>query len=97
MAFKRKPVVTVGAGAWKVEVPNPPKHATHARLVCDSHLKDNGKPKVAVLPLADFKCFQGVAGLFKYIRMDKKGKIHEEFAGEWYWDGIQVEGIDLIE
>lgn len=97
MAFKRKPVVTVGSGDWKVLVPNPPKHATHARLVCDNQLKDNGKSKVAVLPLADFKCFAGVIGWFQYIRMNKQKKVLEEYDGTWYWDGMQVEGIDLLE
>jgi hypothetical protein len=29
--------------------------------------------------------------------MDKKGKIHEEYDGEWYWNGTEVEGIDLLE
>jgi hypothetical protein len=97
MAFKRKPVVTVGAGDWKVEVPNPPKHATHARLVCENQTFESGKPKSAVLPLADFKCFQGVIGWFQYIRMDKKKKIIEEYDGTWYWNGIEVEGLDLLE
>ena len=96
MPFKRKPVVTVGAGDWKVEVPNPPKHATPARLVCDSHLKDNGKPKVAVLALADFKCFQGVIGWFQYIRMDKRKKVLDEYEGTWFWNGEEVEGIDSM-
>ena len=97
MSFKRKPVVTVGSGDWKVRVPNPPKHATHARLVCDNQLKDNGKPKVAVLPLADFKCFVGVIGWFQYIRMNNQKKVLEEYDGTWYWNGLEVEGIDLLE
>ena len=97
MAFKRKPVVTVGSGDWKVKVPNPPKHATHARLDFDNQLKDNGKPKVAVLPLSDFKCFQGVYGWFQYIRMNNQKKVLEEYDGTWYWNGMQVEGIDLME
>ena len=95
MQFKRKPVVTVGSGDWKVRVPNPPKHATHARLVCENDTYESGNPKSAVLPLSDFKCFTGVFGWFKYIRMDKKGKVHEEFEDTWYWNGKEVEGIDL--
>lgn len=95
MSFKRKPVVTVGAGDWRVSVPNPPKHATHARLVCDDQLYDSGKPKVAVLPLADFKCFEGVYGWFQYVRMDKNRKLIEEYDGTWYWNGQAVEGIEL--
>ena len=97
MAFKRKPVVTVGSGDWQVQVPNPPKHATHARLVCENQTKGNGKPKSAVLPIVDFKCFEGVIGWFQYIRMDKKKKILDEYDGTWYWNGIEVEGLDLLE
>jgi hypothetical protein len=97
MPFKRKPVVTVGSGYWQVRVPNPPKHSTHARLLCDDDLTANGKPKSAVLPIADFKCFQGVAGWFQYIRMDKKKNILDEYEGTWHWDGNEVEGIDLLE
>jgi len=97
MPFKRKPVVTVGGKDWQVRVPNPPKHATHARLVCDNQTKVNGKPKSAVLPIVDFKCFEGVTGWFQYIRMDKKKKVLDEYEGTWYWDGKEVEGIDLLE
>jgi hypothetical protein len=35
-----------------------------------------------------------VSGDFNYIRMDKKGKVHEEYKDFWYWDGYQVEGIE---
>tara|TARA_R100000808_G_C2152123_1_gene161431 strand:+ start:1906 stop:2196 length:291 start_codon:yes stop_codon:yes gene_type:complete len=96
MPFERKPVVTVGKKDWEVRVPNPPKHATHARLVCENQLRQNGKPKVAVLPLADFKCFEGVMGWFQYIRMNKQLKVLEEYDGSWYWNGKQVEGIDSM-
>ena len=95
MPFKRKPVVTVGSKDWAVQVPNPPKHATHARLVCENQLYENGQPKSAVLPLADFKCFEGVIGWFQYIRMNKQRKVLEEYDGTWYWNGKQVEGIEL--
>jgi len=40
---------------------------------------------------------QGVHGWFQYIRMDKKKKILDEYEGTWYWDGNEVEGIDLLE
>jgi len=29
--------------------------------------------------------------------MDNKKKILDEYDGTWYWDGMQVEGIDLLE
>ncbi len=32
--FQKKPVVTVGRADWAVDIPRPPKHATHARLTC---------------------------------------------------------------
>ena len=92
--FQKKPVVTVGRADWAVDIPRPPKHATHARLTCINATYDNGSPKIATLPLQDFGCFQGVSGDFSYIRMDKKGKVSEEYDGTWYWDGFQVEGID---
>ncbi|MAH44944.1 hypothetical protein CMI37_03895 [Candidatus Pacearchaeota archaeon] len=94
MPFKRKPVVTVGVGDWKVSVPNPPKHATHARLVCDKDPLEKGRAKIAVLPIADIKCFEGVSGWFQYIRMNKQRKVLEEYTGEWYWNGREVEGIE---
>lgn len=76
-------------------VPRPPKHATHARMVMRDEWTDDGHPKEAVLPLQDFGCFKGVAGEFNYLRMDKKGKIHEEYKDSWFWNGIQVVGLDL--
>ena len=87
MPFKRKPVITVGSGDWQVRVPNPPKHATHASLVAEGGAYYDGKQKIAVLPIKDFKCFEGVIGWFKYIRMDKRGKVHEEYEGTWFWNG----------
>ena len=92
--FKKKPVITVGTKEWMVEIPRPPKHATHARMACVDDTFGNSEPKVATLPLQDFGCFQGVSGDFNYIRMDKKGKVHEKYDGSWYWDGNQVEGIE---
>jgi hypothetical protein len=93
MPFKRKDVVTVGSRLWEVRVPNPPQRATHARLVCGDELNGNGKPKVAVVPIQDFKCFSGVCGKFQYIRMNNRRKVTEEYADIWFWDGKQVEGI----
>jgi len=92
--FQPKPVVTVGSKGWQVDIPRPPKHATHARMTCYNQTYENGTPKMATLPLQDFGCFQGVSGDFNYIRMDKKGKVHEEFKDSWYWNGYQVEGIE---
>mgnify|MGYP001188563828 CR=1 FL=1 len=97
MPFKRKAVVTVGSKDWAVQVPNPPKRATHARMTLDTYFKDNGTPKVATLPIQDFGCFKGVSGDFQYIRMDKHKKVLEEYDGSWYWNGRQVEGIELSE
>ena len=94
MPFPKKPVVTVGRNDWAVEVPRPPKFATHARMTLPDHLKDNGKPKVATQLIQDFGCFKGVSGDFQYIRMNNKGKILEEYDGEWHWDGYKVEGIE---
>lgn len=96
MPFKRKPVVTVGTKDWAVEIPNPPKHATHARLTLDCDFKDNGDPKVATLPIQDFGCFKGVSGHFEYIRMDKNKKVLEEYKGSWYWNRYRVDDLDLI-
>jgi len=96
MPFKKKPVVTVGRGDWAVEVPRPPNHATHARLTCFNQTYDNGTPKVATLPIQDFGAFMGVSGNFSYIRMNNKRKVLEEYKGEWYWDGREVEGIEEL-
>ena len=96
MPFKAKPVVTLGKGDWAVEVPRPPKHATHARLTLRDYFYDNGKPKTATQALQDFGCFKGVAGDFQYIRMDKKGKVLEEYKDSWFWNGYKVEGIEEL-
>jgi len=92
--FKPKPFVKVGNKDWETIIPRPPKHATHARLICYNQTYDNGTPKTATLLIQDFGCFRGVSGDFSYIRMDKKGKVHEEYEGKWYWDGRQVEGAE---
>lgn len=97
MPFKAKPVVTVGKNDWAVRVPRPPKHATHAVLTMPSDLKENGKPKTATLPIQDFGCFKGVAGTFSYLRMDKKGKVSQEYDGQWAWNGWEVEGLEELE
>ena len=76
--FVKKLVVTVGRNDWAVEVPRPPKFATHARLTCFNQTYDNGKPKIATMPIQDFGCFKGVVGEFKYLRMNKQMKILEE-------------------
>ena len=96
MPFKKKSVVTVGTKDWAVRVPRPPKNATHVRMTCVDPLAPNPSPKVATLPIQDFGCFKGVSGDFNYIRMDKKGKVHEEYDNSWYWDGCRVEGIEKL-
>ncbi|MAH51911.1 hypothetical protein CMI37_39200 [Candidatus Pacearchaeota archaeon] len=94
MPFKRKPTRIVGKGDWAVELPTPPKYATHACLTCFNQTYENGTPKKATQPINDFGCFKGVSGDFSYLRMDNKRKIKEEYEGTWYWDGEQVEGIE---
>lgn len=96
MAFKKKSTVKVGTKEWQVIVPRPPNHATHARLTVRDEMKENGDPKVATLLIQDFGCFKGVAGDFHYLRMDKKGKIHEEHKDTWFWNGYQVSGIEEL-
>ena len=95
--FKKKAVVTVGRNDWAVEVPRPPKHATHARMVLHDEYDHKGRPKVATLPIEDFGCFKGVSGDFYYLRMDKKRKVVQEWNKDsWYWNGRQVEGIEEL-
>lgn len=94
MPFKPKPVVKVGKGDWTVEVPRPPKHATHVRLTCFNDTYDNGTPKTATLLIKDFGTFMGVSGDFSYVRMTKQRKVLEEYDEVWHWDGTQVEGIE---
>jgi len=94
MPFKKKPTRVVGNSGWEVEVPTPPKHATHARIVCSNQRYESGKPKVATVPIRDFGTLKGVIGEFYYIRMDNKGKVHEEYKDVWEWDGMKVVGIE---
>ena len=97
MPFQKKPTKVVGRGDWAVEVPRPPQHATHARMTLVSDFKDNGKPKVATLPIADFGCFKGVAGDFYYLRMDNRRKITQEWKKDfWHWDGYKVVDIEKL-
>ena len=94
MPFKKKPVVIVGRGDWTAEVPRPPKHATHARMMASDPFSSDPTPKQVTLPIQDFGCFKGVSGDFSYIRMNKSKKVLEKYNGSWYWDGEQVEGIE---
>ncbi len=95
--FKKKAVVTVGRGDWAVEVPRPPQHATHARMVLHNDFDHKGRPKMATLPIQDFGCFKGVAGDFYYLRMDNKKKISQEWEKDfWHWDGRAVKGIEEL-
>jgi hypothetical protein len=96
MAFKKKAAVKVGTKDWEVIVPRPPNHATHARMRLRDEFREDGTPKEATLPIQDFGCFKGVAGDFSYLRMDKKGKIHEEYDATFFWNGYQVSGIDEL-
>ena len=91
MPFKTKPTKLVGVKDWQVEIPTPPKHATHVRLNCSGGYSDGKK---ATVPIADFGTLKGVAGKFKYIRMTKQHKILEEYNGVWEWDGRKVIGIE---
>ena len=97
MPFQKKPTRVVGRGDWAVEVPRPPQHATHARMVFVNDLNDKGRPKEATLPIQDFGCFKGVAGDFYYLRMNNSKKILQEWDKEhWYWDGRTVLGIEEL-
>jgi len=97
MPFQKKPTRVVGRGDWAVEVPRPPQHATHARMVFVNDLNDKGRPKVATLPIDDFGCFKGVSGDFHYLRMDNKRKITKEWEKDfWHWDGYKVVGIEKL-
>ncbi len=95
MPFKKKPTRVVGINGWQVEIPTPPKHATHVRLNCSGiHALEDGKK--ATVPIADFGTLRGVAGKFKFIRMNNQQKILEEYDGVWEWDGRKVVGIEKI-
>tara|TARA_Y100000310_G_scaffold146412_1_gene145728 strand:+ start:2843 stop:3145 length:303 start_codon:yes stop_codon:yes gene_type:complete len=95
MPFEPKPYIKVGKPK-NTFIPRPPKHATHAVMKCHDELSHDGKLKTATLPIQDFDCFLGVSGDFKYIRMDKKGKVHEKYKGAWYWDGRCVPEIQEL-
>jgi hypothetical protein len=92
MAFKKKSVVTVGTKDWRVTIPRPPRHATHARMDCNDPFSSTAK--TATLPIQDFGCFRGVTGKFHYLRMDNRRKVLEEYDKEWVWNGYEVEGIE---
>jgi hypothetical protein len=96
MPFEKKPTRIVGRGDWAVEVPRPPKWATHARMTLFNDFDHKGNPKIATLPLDDFGCFKGVAGEFQYIRMNNTMKILEEYDGTWGWNGRSVIGIENL-
>jgi hypothetical protein len=96
MPFKKKSTKIVGRGDWAVEVPTPPKHATHARMEASDPYSSDPTPKEVTLPIQDFGCFKGVAGEFYYLRMDNKKNLKEEYDGAWYWNGYQVSGIEEI-
>ena len=89
MAFKKKLYIKVGRNDWQVVIPRPPDHTTHAELKTDCGKK-------SVQPLDNFGCFKGVSGWFTYLRMNNKGKIHEQHKKKWYWNGRTVEGIEKL-
>ena len=93
MPFEKKPYIKVGTKDWEVIIPRPPAHATHAELKLD----DGQGGKKATLPLRDFGCFKGVSGWFTYLRQDNKGKVSKRHRQKWYWNGKNVEGLDLGE
>ena len=95
MPFQAKPYIKVGKPA-NTFIPRPPKHATHAVLICHNQTYEDGKPKTATLPIRDFDCFMGVSGDFHYVRMDNKRKLKEKYKGNWYWDGRCVPEIQGI-
>ena len=94
MAFKTKPTRVVGSSGWEVEIPTPPKHATHVRIKCFNQTYGDGKPKTATVPIKDFGVLKGVTGEFQYIRMNNSLKIQEEYNSVWEWDGRKVIGIE---
>jgi hypothetical protein len=96
MPFKTKPTRVVGNSGWEVEIPTPPKHATHARISCFNDTYENGSPKTATVLINDFGVFKGVEGEFQFIRMDKKQRVIEEYDGLWEWNGRKVIGIEEI-
>ena len=51
---------------------------------------------MATVPIRDFGVFKGVRGEFSYLRVDNKGKVHEEFKEVWEWDGKGVVGIEKM-
>ena len=97
MAFKKKSTVIVGRGEWAVEVPRPPKHATHARMTASDPFSSDPTPKQVTLPIDDFGCFKGVSGNFYYLRMDNRRKITKEWKKDfWFWDGYKVVKIEKL-
>ena len=97
MPRKTKPVVTVGTKEWQVDIPRPPKRATHARIVLHNEVDHKGSPKEATLPIQDFGCFKGVSGDFSYLRLDRNRKIVEEWDEYWHWSGFKVENLPQTE
>ena len=94
MPRKGSPIVTVGTKGWEVTIPRPPKTATHARLVLHEEFDHKGRPKVATQRINDFGCFKGVSGDFYYLRMDKKGKVSQEWQNDsWHWNGREVANL----
>lgn len=96
MASKQKFTRVVGTKGWKIEIPTPPKRATHARLICFDDTCCDGSPKKIILEIDDFACFRGVVGDFRFLKLDKARKVLEEFDGEWTWNGSQVVGIEKL-
>ena len=66
-----------------LEIPKPPKGATHAQIKC-------GKRKSTVL-VNDFSAFRGVEGVVSWAKQKKNSKTIELIGEEFFWDGFKVE------
>jgi hypothetical protein len=93
MPFKPKSTIKVGRGDWEVEIPRPPRNATHAVLTLVNDLNEKGQPKKAMVKLEDFGTLKGVVGSFYYARVckTKAQKILEEYPVKYFWNGKEVE------
>tara|TARA_A100001037_G_C14675235_1_gene424884 strand:- start:4 stop:330 length:327 start_codon:yes stop_codon:yes gene_type:complete len=93
MPFKPKPTIKVGRGDWEVEIPRPPKKATHAILTLANEFTEKGQPKKAMVKLEDFGTLRGVAGSFHYVKVckTKAQKVLEEYPEKHLWNGREVE------
>ena len=87
MSRPRKLYKVVGK-AHKIQIPQPPLHATHVWLQV-------GKSK-AMVRIEDFDTLWGVNGWFHYIRADRNQKILEKYNKKWRWIDNAVKGIEKL-